>query len=707
MKKKWIAILMSAICLTAAIPGTVVLADGQKVVTLGADLSDAQKEAVLRYFGVYGQDILTLTITNQDERDHLGAYVPLEQIGTHTYSCALVSPTTSGGIQVKTANLTWVTSNMIASTLSTSGVVNCDVLAAAPFEVSGTGALTGILMAYESASGTTLDDTKKELATQELITTTTIADSIGQQEATSIVNESKIQVIQGNVVDGPEIGTIIDEVAEEQNVTLSDEDRQLIEDLLTQISQQEYDYEEMKDTLERVESNMQDLADQVQSGDTQVEGAQTIDDVTVVPDTGSDVVVDADGTDIDIYDADVIEQPEPETLSADSILMNTDDSALGDAVVIDATNQSALSEDTQTEADVYETEIQTEGFSITVSDSYEGQDDTVTDVPVIDDANTFVEETEAPAQTELYVETEAPAVDDTSSNSAIEDVPSIDTDNVFEEDNSSDQPADDSWQAETEAVIDDSITEIETEAVVSDDIIEIETEAAMESEAISLSDLSFAPSTSDENGYEVQPAGTNELTIRFQRTDLTAGSGTLTVFDAADSSLYDTITMEDTSRVSIEPLSYDELEELGWTEGSKAVITLNQPLAADSCYFIILSEDALMSEDGTSHSEATQDSLSWMIQTSTNGFTIQKDGAALYAGTTVSGYFTMDTEMGVTYAAIGNVDTSIASFSQYEYSESADFTLELLQAGSTTFQVNYFDGDGNIVDTFDYTLTIK
>ena len=152
---------MSAACILASVPVSPVLADGQKVVTLGADLSEEQKQAILRYFGVEGQNLQTLTITNQDEREHLGSYVPLEQIGTRTYSCAYVSPTNSGGIQVKTANLSWVTSNMIAATLSTSGVVNCDVLAASPFEVSGTGALTGILMAYESAVGTTLDEAKK------------------------------------------------------------------------------------------------------------------------------------------------------------------------------------------------------------------------------------------------------------------------------------------------------------------------------------------------------------------------------------------------------------------------------------------------------------------------------------------------------------------------------------------------------------------
>ena len=66
MKRKLLSLIMSAICLTAAVPSTLVFADGQKVVTLGADLSEDQKNAILRYFGVSGQSIQTLTITNQD-----------------------------------------------------------------------------------------------------------------------------------------------------------------------------------------------------------------------------------------------------------------------------------------------------------------------------------------------------------------------------------------------------------------------------------------------------------------------------------------------------------------------------------------------------------------------------------------------------------------------------------------------------------------
>ena len=343
MKRKTMAVLMSVLCAMAAVPSVTVFADGQRVVTLGADLSDDQKQAILRYFGVAGQNLQTLTITNQDERNHLGSYVPLEQIGSHTYSCAYVNPTNSGGIQVKTANLSWVTSNMIATTLSTSGVVNCEVLAASPFEVSGTGALTGILMAYESAVGTQLDETKKEIATQEMITTTTIANSIGQQLATEIVNDSKMQVIQGNDVTQNDIDIIINNVAEEKNISLTDEDRNLLNNLLDEISQQDYDYDDMKTTLERVEQN-------VDSTSADLNAAEIPSD-----DTG---------------EADDVQQVENETdLSSDSILMNTDDSALGSGVTFDATDQAALTEETNAETSDDETQNGLD-FEITASDSY-------------------------------------------------------------------------------------------------------------------------------------------------------------------------------------------------------------------------------------------------------------------------------------------------------------------------------------------------
>ena len=222
--KKLGALLCSA-CLVVSGTTIPTMADSMKVVTLGADLTDAQKNTMMKYFNVSSDQVQILTITNQDERDHLSAYVPIEQIGTRTVSCAYVKPTTSGGIKVRTANLNWVTCNMIATSLSTSGVKNCEVVAACPFEVSGTGALTGIQMAYETATGEQLDSTKKELATEEMVVTGNLADEVGKNDATTVMNNSKMQVIQNNVQNADDIYNIVVNVAQQNNVTLdSDQD---------------------------------------------------------------------------------------------------------------------------------------------------------------------------------------------------------------------------------------------------------------------------------------------------------------------------------------------------------------------------------------------------------------------------------------------------------------------------------------------------
>lgn len=294
------AVLLSA-CLSV---GSVVpaMADGMKVVTLGADLTDAQKQTMMKYFKTSADEVQILTITNQDERDHLSSYVPLEQIGTRTVSCAYVKPTQSGGIRVRTANLNWVTGNMIATTLSTSGVKNCEVVAACPFEVSGTGALTGIQMAYEAASGEKLDETKKELATEEMVVTGNLADKVGKNDATTVINQAKMEIIQNNVQDANEIYNIVFNIAQQNNVTVDSEEMDKIVSLLEQIAQQNYNYEDMQETLERVEDNV--------SGETSEETEE---------------------------ESDVVDQ--------DSILNDVDDSVLGEDVPTSSTEDPMVEED--------------------------------------------------------------------------------------------------------------------------------------------------------------------------------------------------------------------------------------------------------------------------------------------------------------------------------------------------------------------------
>jgi len=236
-------------------------ADGSNVVTLGANLNSQQRATMLKYFGVNENDVVVIEVNNQQERKYLQGVATEAQLGKKTFSCAYVEPTKPGsGINVKTANITWATSSMIASILSTVGIEDANVVAAAPFPVSGTGMLTGIMIAFEDATGKPLDETKKEIASEELIITGDLADQIGgdaaQDKATGIINDIKTDIIKNNTSDTIQIAETINNITNNYNITLTPEQEKQIQSLMEKISQQDYDYNSIKDALNSVKDNV-------------------------------------------------------------------------------------------------------------------------------------------------------------------------------------------------------------------------------------------------------------------------------------------------------------------------------------------------------------------------------------------------------------------------------------------------------------------
>ena len=258
LKKKAVSFLLT---LTVALSMcSAAFADTASVVTLGADLTDTQKQTVLDYFGVKKDDVVVLDVNNTEERKYLQGVASEAQIGTKTYSCAYVQPTKSGnGINVKTVNLTYVTSSMIASTLATCGVEDANVIAMTPLSggVSGTGALTGVMKAFEDATGEKLDEEKKELASEELVTTGDLGNEIGQDKATGIVNDVKADIIKNGTKDTNQIAETINNVTNNYNITLSADQEKQLQDLMTKIAAQDYDYSKLKNTFKNV-SNIVD-----------------------------------------------------------------------------------------------------------------------------------------------------------------------------------------------------------------------------------------------------------------------------------------------------------------------------------------------------------------------------------------------------------------------------------------------------------------
>ena len=241
-----------------------VFADSSNVVTLGTNLSDTQKQQVLKYFGVEENEAVIIEVNNQQERKYLEGVIPDAQIGTKTYSCAYVEPTNTGKINVKTVNLSYVNSNMISSAFATAtSGMSANIVAISPFVTSGTGSLVGVLLATEDATGEPLDEDKKEIATEEMIVTGDIGKDIGQDKATGIVNDIKTEIIKNNTKDTVQIAETINNVTNNYNVTLNTDQTKQLEELMQKISEQDYNYKEMKDALNNIAKDVDKKLDAI------------------------------------------------------------------------------------------------------------------------------------------------------------------------------------------------------------------------------------------------------------------------------------------------------------------------------------------------------------------------------------------------------------------------------------------------------------
>lgn len=353
-KNRLLAVLCSALMATASLPAVAlqpVMADASKVVSIGNDLTDAQKKTMMKYFGISGdKSVQEITVTNKDEVSHLSGYIPLEQIGTRTVSCAYIKPTESGGIKVRTANLQYVTANMIASTLADLGIKNCEVVSACPFQVSGTGALTGVMMAYEKATGTVINKDKKDIATQEVVITKDIAKDIGTAQAENIVNQAKTEVVQNNVKNKTDIQNTVTNIINNNNVNITEQQIDNIVDLVEDVANQDYDDSYVK--------NLEEIGDNIKQ---ELEAIK------------NDKKEDTDKSDK--------QEEKKETKDSDSITDQVDDSALGDNVISSSTDDPEMIVNT-TEDDMSDID----NAAVIEDDMDEGSSGTGTDDSSSDDS---------------------------------------------------------------------------------------------------------------------------------------------------------------------------------------------------------------------------------------------------------------------------------------------------------------------------------
>lgn len=237
--------------------GTAGISAGTTYVSLGADLSGEQRAEVLRLLGLTEADLTGMkvtTVTNAEEHQYLDAYLDESVIGTHALSsCKITSREAGHGIVVETHNVTYVTPAMYENALATAGMKNADVVVAGPFNLSGTAALIGAMKAYGEQTGEVISPQLIDGATDELVTTGQIAESLKDPEkAAQLVAAVKQIMAENNISSEEELGAAVDDVARQMEISLSAEDRQLILDLLTKLSQLDLDARNLTDQAQKI-----------------------------------------------------------------------------------------------------------------------------------------------------------------------------------------------------------------------------------------------------------------------------------------------------------------------------------------------------------------------------------------------------------------------------------------------------------------------
>lgn len=229
------------------------------ILALGEDLTKAQEESVRDFLNA-PDGTRTIIVTDETIIEQLGLDPnnPANYAGG-CYSSAYVKLLDGNkGITVDARNLTEVTSSMLMNALITSGITSAKVKVTAPFKVTGTSALSGILAGIEDVSGVEISLKQKETAQKEIETTVEIAEEVGQEEASTIINDIKTEVIKEQPKNEKEITKIVNNITKEYNIEISDKSKESLVTLMTDVNDLELNYSELKGALTQAGDTLKD-----------------------------------------------------------------------------------------------------------------------------------------------------------------------------------------------------------------------------------------------------------------------------------------------------------------------------------------------------------------------------------------------------------------------------------------------------------------
>lgn len=328
------------------------------ILALGSDLTDAQEAALRKYFNapdgtntIYVTDEVIIKQLGLDPND------PANYAGG-CYSSAYVKLLDdNSGINVKATNLTEVTESMLMNALITSGITAADVKVSSPFKVTGTSALSGILAGVEEVGGFEISLKQKETAQKEIETTVEVGDEIGSEEASTIINDIKTEVIKEKPKTEEEIKKIVENITNQYNVNISINAKDSIVNLMSDVNDLGLDYSELKSSLKeasnKLSNNLKKLGIKLKE-----EGFfEKIKDlfvdlwdkfINLFRSNDNNEEESIENAPLDFNQEPIKEQSDDENQNLKEEIKPVDDTQIGDTITEDSVNDENVNEDTTT-----------------------------------------------------------------------------------------------------------------------------------------------------------------------------------------------------------------------------------------------------------------------------------------------------------------------------------------------------------------------
>lgn len=214
--------------------------------SLGGNLTEEQRNTVLQLMGIdplelSEYDVIYTTI--DEEYQYLGNYLSSDTIGKRSLSSVVVVKREQGhGINITTKNISYCTVGMYKNALITAGITDADIIVAAPFPISGTGALVGTMKAYAVMTGEEVSEENMDAALNELVLTGDLADTVGDSgQAEEFIAYLKQQIVEKGLKTEEDIRALINEAGKKFDISLNEEDIQEIVALLKKIGNLDLD----------------------------------------------------------------------------------------------------------------------------------------------------------------------------------------------------------------------------------------------------------------------------------------------------------------------------------------------------------------------------------------------------------------------------------------------------------------------------------